>query len=120
MMFQRDSGAARLKKLRKNSGKQIPRGLKPARNDKEEGLGRGAEAPLNPPRLFPQAVKVAWFQTPRDTESPSRAGQESGPIDVGAPCRKGQLCASVRRLLMANKANSSRLLTPTLSKMLVR
>jgi hypothetical protein len=34
------SGVARLKRLLKKSKKQIPRGLKPARNDKNKGVMR--------------------------------------------------------------------------------
>jgi hypothetical protein len=41
--------------------KQIPRRLEPARDDKNEGLGRGAEAPHHPNkgsnRVFQQTVK---------------------------------------------------------------
>jgi hypothetical protein len=48
--------------LLKSSKEQIPRRLKPARDDKNEGLGRGAEAPHYPNdrsnRIFQQIVKA--------------------------------------------------------------
>jgi hypothetical protein len=47
--------------LLKNSKEQIARRLKPARDDKNKGLGRGAEAPHYPndgsKRVFQQTVQ---------------------------------------------------------------
>ncbi|MGB8885754.1 MAG: hypothetical protein WCC87_03475 [Candidatus Korobacteraceae bacterium] len=51
----------------KNSREQIPRRLKPARDDKSKGLIRGAEAPHYPNRssrrVFQQTVKPVDFAT---------------------------------------------------------
>jgi hypothetical protein len=53
---------ARLNRLLKKSEKQIPRGLKPPRDDKNKGLNGAPEgAPLQKHpmhKVFPQAVKV--------------------------------------------------------------
>jgi hypothetical protein len=51
---------ASFNRLLKNTKQQIPRRLKPARDDKNKGLGRGAEAPHYPNdgsiRVFQQTV----------------------------------------------------------------
>jgi hypothetical protein len=47
------SSADSSNRLRKKSEKQFPRGLKPARDDKNKGLERGAEAPHYPGKHYP-------------------------------------------------------------------
>jgi hypothetical protein len=55
------SSAARLNRPLKKSKKQLPRGLKSARDDKNKGLRRGPEGPLYPSdasnRVFQQPLK---------------------------------------------------------------
>src|SRR5271157_2950472 len=59
--------SARLKRLRKKSEKQIPRGLKPARDDKNKQLRRWPKGQLYPKspqtRLFQQPLKPCPLKT---------------------------------------------------------
>jgi Flp pilus assembly protein TadG len=64
----------RASRLLERSKPQIPRGLKPARDGKNKGRGRGAKAPL-----YPSQAQASFFQWPARPCLPTfRAGRAAG------------------------------------------
>ena len=77
---------ARLYRRLKKSKKQIPRGLKSARDDKNKGPRRGPEGPLYPSntsnRVFQQAVKACSVKAGHTNHETAIAGRPSDLMSV--------------------------------------